>query len=127
MLFLDFAIGAAGLRLVGADGAAGRAKPAPIREGVGFILYEAFDAAGRLALTGSVEDPTRRRVEFPASSDDGRIGSFIQSESGGTFAVRLPGEGSASRLVFYRTVSESVGPSAKRELLGEFVLLPPHP
>lgn len=122
MLFLDFAIDAGGMKLVNATGAAGRAKPAAVREGPEFIFYEAFNGRGQLVASGSVEDPMHRRIEFPASTDDGRITSITQSSAGGMIAVRLPGESQAVRVNFYRQGAVVTGAAPAREPLGEFQL-----
>jgi hypothetical protein len=125
MLFLDFSLGPTSLALTGAQGAAGRAKPTPARDDPGFIRYDVFDSTGRLVIEGTVEDPTRRRIEFPASSDDGRIASTAQSAAAGTFAVRLPGESDAARIVFSRLTRG--GGKSPREPLGELILRAPQP
>lgn len=124
MMFLDFALDRAGLHLVSASGAAGRAKPADIRPGFGFIHFEAYGADGLLRLAGSVEDPTRRRLEHPAATDDGRITSTIQFADEGTLAVRLPGEIAPARLVLFRDRNPAAPTPAGREILGDFRLLP---
>jgi hypothetical protein len=124
ILFLDFSLDSSGLRLVGATGAAGRAKPLGLRPGPGFIHYEVFDAVGQLTAEGSVEDPTQRRVEFPASAGDGRIASTIITNPSGTLAVRLPGESSPYRIRFYRDRNPVAPSPAGREPLGEFLLRP---
>lgn len=123
MLFLDFALDRAGLRLVSASGAAGRAKPAGSRPGFGFIHFEAYGADGSLRLTGSVEDPTRRRLEHPAATGDGRIANTVQFADEGTLALRLPGEIAPTRLVLFRDRNPGAPTPAGREILGDFRLL----
>lgn len=124
MVFLDFALDHTGLRLVGATGAAGRAKPGGSRSGFGFVHYEVFGPAGDLLLRGSVEDPTRRRIEHPASTDDGRITSTVQFSDEGPLAIRLPGEIGAARIVFFRDKNPLAPGAPVRENLGEFQLRP---
>lgn len=124
IVFLDFALDRDGLRLVGASGAAGRAKPAGVRTGFGFVHYEAFGPGGALVLAGSVEDPTRRRLEFPAGSNDGRIASTTQFNEEGTLAVRLPGEIAPARIVLYRERNPVARSAQTREILGDFRLVP---
>ncbi len=124
MIFVDFVLDRTGLRPVAAVGAAGRAKPGASRSGFGFVHYEVFGAAGDLLLNGSVEDPTRRRVEHPANSDDGRITSTVQFSDEGMLAVRLPGEVPAVRIVFFRDKNPLAPGAASRENLGEFQLRP---
>lgn len=124
MLFLDFALDRSGLRLVSAQGAAGRAKPAAgPRPGFGFIHFEVFAADGSLRLAGSVEDPTRRLLEHPAATDDGRITRTTQFADEGAFAIRLPGEIAPARLVLFRDRNPAAPTPAGRELLGDFHLL----
>lgn len=125
MVFLDFALGRAGLRLVSASGAAGRAKPGDVRPGFGFIHFEVHGADGNLRLAGSVEDPTRRRLEHPAATDDGRIASTVQFADAGTLSVRLPGEIAPARIVLFRDRNPAAPTPATREILGDFRLLPP--
>ena len=122
ILFLDFILDATGLRLTGAAGAAGRAKPALPRQGFGFIHYEVFDRAGRLTASGSVEDPTRRRLEHPAASNDGRIESTVVFSEEGALSVRLAGESVPARIVLYREKNPVAGGAAAREVLGDFRL-----
>ena len=124
ILFLDFILDRAGLRLVGATGAAGRAKPGGTRTGFGFVHYEVFDVAGGLLLAGSVEDPTRRRLEHPAASNDGRIESTVQFSDEGPLAVRLPGELAAARISFFRDRNPLAPAPEAREHLGDFQLRP---
>ena len=123
MVFLDFVLTSDGLRVVGATGAAGRAKSLEPRAGFGFVHYEVFGAGGELLLRGSVEDPTRRRLEHPAASDDGRIASTVQWAEEGPLAVRLPGEIPAARISFFRD-RNPLAPASGRDNLGEFWLRP---
>ena len=122
MVFLDFALDASGLRLVGAAGAPGRAKPTLPRPGFGYIHYEVHDRAGRVTALGSVEDPTRRRVEHPAASDDGRIASTVVFSEAGLLSVRVPGESAPARIVLFRDTMPAVARPAGREVLGDFPL-----
>ncbi len=125
MVFLDFILDARGLRLVGATGAAGRAKDQGARSGFGFVHYEVLGADGSVLLSSSVEDPTRRRIEYPAESNDGRIASKVIFSDEGPLAVRLPGEIPATRIVFYRDRNPLVpGGALGREPLGTFDLRP---
>lgn len=124
MVFLDFVLDRTGLRLVGAAGAAGRAKPGGARSGFGFVHYEVFGPAGDLLLSGSVEDPTRRRIEHPAATDDGRITSTVQFSEEGPLAIRLPGEIGAARIIFFRDKNPLAPGAPSRENLGEFPLRP---
>jgi hypothetical protein len=126
MVFLDFVITRDGLRWVGATGASGRAKPRVVQTGFGFVRFEVFDRGGRMTLAGSEPDPTRRRLEYPAAGDDGRIATKVISSAEGAFAVRLPGEVDAARIVFFRE-KEPRSPAASsngadREILGDFSL-----
>lgn len=124
MVFLDFVLDRTGMRLVAATGAAGRAKPSGSRSGFGFVHYEVFGPAGDLLLSGSVEDPTRRRIEYPAATDDGRITSTVQFSDEGPLAVRIPGEIGAARIVFFRDKNPLAPGAPSRENLGEFPLRP---
>lgn len=124
MVFLDFVLDRTGLRLVAATGAAGRAKPGGARPGFGFVHYAVFGPAGDLLLSGSVEDPTRRRIEHPAATDDGRITSTVQFSDEGPLAVRIPGEIGAARIVFFRDKNPLAPGAPSRENLGEFSLRP---
>jgi hypothetical protein len=124
MVFLDFMLERDRLRLTGATGAAGRAKPSGPRPGFGFVHVEVFDAAGALILRESVEDPTRRRIEHPSATDERRIESTVQFSDEGPLAVRLPGELAAARIVFFRDKNPLAPAAAAREILGEFLLQP---
>ena len=124
MVFLDFILARTGMRLVAATGAAGRAKPGGSRSGFGFVHYEVFGPAGDLLLSGSVEDPTRRRIEHPAATDDGRITSTVQFSDEGPLAVRISGEIGAARIVFFRDKNPLAPGALSRENLGEFPLRP---
>lgn len=124
MVFLDFVLDRTGMRLVAATGAAGRAKPGGSRSGFGFVHYEVFGPAGDLLLSGSLEDPTRRRIEHPAATDDGRITSTVQFGDEGSLAVRLPGEIGAARIVFFRDKNPLAPGAPSRENLGAFPLRP---
>lgn len=124
MLFFDFVLDRGGLRLTAVHGAAGRAKPGGSRTGFGFVHYEAFGPGGDLLLAGSVEDPTRRRIEHPAASDDGRIENTVQFNDEGPLSVRLPGEIAAARIVFFRDKNPLAPLPQSRENLGEFILRP---
>lgn len=124
MVFLDFVLDRTGMRLVAATGASGRAKPGGARPGFGFVQYEVFGPAGDLLLSGSVEDPTRRRIEHPAATDDGRITSTVQFSDEGPLAVRIPGEIGAARIVFFRDKNPLAPGAPVRENLGEFPLRP---
>jgi hypothetical protein len=123
ILFLDFTLDASGLRLTGATGTAGRAKPTVPRSGFGFVQYEVLDRTDQLTAAGSVEDPTRRRVEHPAASNDGRIESTVLFSEAGPLSVRLPGESAPARIVLFRDKNPVAGGAAAgREVLGDFRL-----
>jgi len=96
-----------------AKGAIGRAKPSPVRNAPGWIRVDGFDATNHLTFSHTVEDPTRRFLEHPTSSDDGSMTrTIIENESGSLF-VRIPGESLATRLVLSRwspTTSDSSTP-----------------
>jgi hypothetical protein len=122
MVFLDLELDRDGLRLVGAEGAAGRAKPKAARAEFGFVQYEVFDLAGRLTVAGSAEDPTRRRLESPAASGDGRIESTVEFSESGKLSVRLPGESAPARIVFHRVRNPALSGPAGREVLADISL-----
>jgi hypothetical protein len=128
MVFLNLMLAADGLHWVSAVGAAGRVKPGLAQSGFGVIGYEVFDRAGRMALAGSVPDPTRHRLEHPAAGDDGKITSTVIVSAEGEFAIRLPGEADAARVVFFRNQEppSTAGPPTRagREILGELSLRP---
>lgn len=95
-----------------ATGAMGRAKPARLRNEPGWIRVDAYDANDQLTFSQTVEDPTRRFLEHPSSSDDGRMTrTIIENESGNLF-IRVPGESLASRLVLSRWAPTSTAPSS---------------
>ncbi|MEJ6731302.1 MAG: hypothetical protein ACKVI3_17710 [Verrucomicrobiia bacterium] len=85
-----------------AQGAVGRAKPAPIRNAPGFVRIDSFNQNGELTFSQTVEDPTHRIIEHPASSNDGRIATTIDRREVGNLFVRVAGESLASQLVLSR-------------------------
>ena len=103
MVFFQIHLTDAGaITLSQAQSAVGRAKPAPIRNMLGWIRVDAFDANDQLTFSHTVEDPTRRFLEHPASSDDGRMTRTIIEQESGSLFVRVPGESLATRLVLSR-------------------------
>lgn len=128
MVFLDFALSAEGLRWIGATGAAGRAKAEVPQTGLGFVRYEVFDRAGRIAAAGSVVDPMHRRIEHPAEGNEGKIAIAVFHAPAGVVAVRVPGESDAARIVFFRESDSQAGLERRgeieREIVGTVLLRP---
>ncbi len=85
-----------------AQGAAGRAKPSPLRNMPGWIRVDALDANDQLTYSETVEDPTRRFLEHPTNNDDGSMTRTIVEQASGSLFVRVPGESQATRLVLSR-------------------------
>lgn len=120
---LTFVMDGAGLRLVDSQEAAGRAKAPPRSVASARLEFEAYDAAGALLYSGSVDHPLRRRYEVEDTQTPGRLRAVNVDLTSGTFQVRLPSELPVGRIVFAEIVpAAAAGAPPVRRPLAEFVL-----
>ncbi|WED67449.1 hypothetical protein PXH66_11370 [Synoicihabitans lomoniglobus] len=103
MVFLEIEFNRNGpVRLVGAVGAAGRAKTPPLRQTPGQLRYEILDATGQVTVTGSLADPVNQRLEHPSSDDPQRMTTTRVDHEQSRAILRVPGESRAHRIRFQR-------------------------
>lgn len=120
---LTFVMDGAGLRLVDAQEAAGRAKAPPCSVASVRLEFEALDAAGALLYAGSVDHPLRRRYEVEDTQTPGRLRAVNVDLTSGTFQVRLPAELPVARIVFAEIVpATAAGAPPVPRPLAEFAL-----